>query len=257
MVKGISEITFIQVGSGRGHPIKGAVPVEEQVVLSVNAIDLVGLMCTPLMLDDLAVGFLFNEGLIDGMANVADVRVCGTGRCVDVWLNRDIDPPTFRTITSGCSGGTTFESLVDARQPVPSKTRVTSRQIGVLMRQLQAAGELYRRSRGIHTSALAEGENLVCLAEDVGRHNTLDKISGYCLRRGQPTADRILLTTGRVSSEMLAKAARMAVPVVASMTSPTSLSVELAQAWDVALIGYVRGSTLRIYAGAHRVEIEA
>lgn len=257
MIKGISEVTFIQVGPGDGHPIDGAVPVEEQIVLTVNAIDLVGLRCTPVMLEDLAAGFLFNEGLIDGMADVADVRVCGTGRCVDVWLNQDIEPPAMRTITSGCSGGTTFESLVDASQPVSSDLTVTPDQIVALMRQLRAAGELYRRSRGIHTSALAHGENLVCLTEDVGRHNTLDKISGCCLRRGQPTAGRILLTSGRISSEMLAKAARMDVPVVASMTSPTSLSVELAQAWDVALIGYVRGSTFRIYAGAHRVEIEA
>ncbi len=237
--------------------VDGAVPVEEQVVLSVNAIDLVGLRCTPLMLEDLAVGFLFNEGFIDGMADVANVRLCGTGRCIDVWLNQDIEPPAMRTITSGCSGGTTFESLVDAQQPVTSDLTVTSGQITALMRQLQAAGELYRRWRGIHTSALADGDSLVCLAEDVGRHNTLDKISGSCLRRGQPTADRILLTSGRISSEMMSKAAHMAVPVVASMTSPTSLSVELAQAWGVALIGYVRGPTFRVYAGADRVEIAA
>lgn len=253
MTEGISDVTFIQVGSGDRRRVEGAVPVEEQIVLSVNAIDLVGLRCTPVELEELAVGFLFNEGLIEGMADVANVRVCGTGRCVDVWLNKDIEPPALRTITSGCSGGTTFESLVDAQHPIVSDLTVTPGQIAALMRQLQAAGELYRCSRGIHTSALAEGDRLVSLAEDVGRHNTLDKIAGCCLRRGQPMADRILLTSGRVSSEMLSKAAQMAVPVVASMTSPTSLSVELAQAWDVALIGYVRGPTFRIYAGAHRV----
>ena len=232
-------------------------PVEEQIVLTVNAIDLVGLMCTPVMLEDLAVGFLFNEGMIDGIGDVADVRVCGTGRCVDVWLNKDVAAPTFRTITSGCSGGTTFEGLVEAREPLTSGLTVTASQMAALMRQLQAAATLYRRSRGIHTSALADGEDLVCLAEDVGRHNTLDKISGSCLRRGQPTANRILLTSGRISSEMLSKAARMAVPVVASLTSPTSLSVELAQAWGVALIGYVRGPTFRIYTGADRIDIGA
>jgi FdhD protein len=257
MTKGISEVTFVQVGSNHSDSVEGAVPVEEQVVLSVNAVDLVGLMCTPLRLEDLAVGFLFNEGLIDGMADVADVRVCGTGRCVDVWLNKDVDAPTFRTITSGCSGGTTFEGLVEARQPLTSDLTVAASQVAALMRQLQAAATLYRQARGIHTSALADDDTLVCLAEDVGRHNTLDKISGACLRRGEPTADRILLTSGRISSEMLSKAARMAVPVVASLTSPTSLSVELAQAWGVALIGYVRGSALRIYTGAHRVEVEA
>jgi hypothetical protein len=111
----------------------------------------------------------------------------------------------------------------------------------------------HRAARGIHTSALAQGSRLLCTAHDVGRHNTVDKITGYCLQHGLPMRDRILLTSGRVSSEMLNKAARMGVPVVISHTSPTSLSVELARAWDITFIGYARGRNFRLYAGAHRL----
>jgi FdhD protein len=254
MSAGIRPTSFVQVRDGDGQGVEGAVPVEEQVVLTVNAIDLVGLMCTPVLLEELAIGFLFNEGLIDGMEDVASARACGTGRCIDVWLHKDIDPPKLRTITSGCSGGTTFESLVDTFRVVASELRVTSGQISDLMRQLQETAILYRQARGIHASALATETELLCLAEDVGRHNTLDKLTGSCLRRGLEMRDRILLTSGRVSSEMLSKAARMSVPVIVSLTSPTSLSVELALAWDITLVGYARGSGFRVYAGAQRID---
>lgn len=231
----------------------GALPVEEEVILTVNGQDLVGLMCTPTLLEELAVGFLYNEELMDGMEEVVSVRVCGSRRCVDVWLHRDVEIPTLRTLTSGCGGGTTFEDLREARPPLTGDLTVTPDQVVRLMRRLQDAAVLYRQVRGLHTSALAEGEGLLCVAEDVGRHNTVDKLAGLCLRQNRPLQDRILLTTGRVSSEMLVKAARMRTPVVISLSSPTSLSVELARLWNIALIGYARGDRFRVYAGAHRV----
>jgi len=254
MAEGIAQIAFTHVRGRTAQPMEGAAPVEERVVLNVNAAELVGLMCTPVLLEELALGFLHNEGLIGGLEDVADVRVCGSGRCVDVWLNKDIAAPVLRTITSGCSGGTTFESMVEVGQPVASDIRVAPGQIAALMRQLQDAAVLYPQARGIHVSALADGASLVCVAEDIGRHNTVDKIAGVCLRRGQPTRDRILLTSGRVSSEMLSKAARMGAPVIVSLTSPTSLSVQLAQAWGITLIGYARGRSFRVYTGLARVD---
>lgn len=236
-----------------GQWVERAVPAEEQVILTVNGLELVGLMCTPVLLEELALGFLYNEGIILGMDDVADVRVCGSGRCVDVWLHKDIEAPTLRTITSGCSGGTTFESLMEGHHPVRSPLRVTPDQVISLMGQLQKAAALYRQAHGIHTSALAEGTDLTCLAEDVGRHNTVDKLAGICLKQGLRTEGRLLLTTGRVSSEMLGKAARMGVPVVVSRTSPTSLSVKLAHVWRITLIGYARGRSFHIYAGEDRM----
>jgi FdhD protein len=246
-----ADILFYEKGTTRQEA--GALPVEEEVILTVNGQDLVGLMCTPTLLEELAVGFLYNEELIDGMEEVASVRVCGSRRCVDVWLYRDVEVPALRTLTSGCGGGTTFEDLREVRPPLESDLTVTPDQVVRLMRRLQEAAVLYRRVRGLHTSALAEGEGLLCVAEDVGRHNTVDKLAGLCLRQNQPLRDRILLTTGRVSSEMLVKAARMGTPVVISLSSPTSLSVELARLWNIALIGYARGDRFRVYAGAHRV----
>lgn len=253
MSDGLWRTSFWQWQGDKSWEVESALPVEEQILLYVNGLALVGLMCTPTALEELALGFLWNEGLVDSITEVVSVRLCGTDRCVDAWLTKDIDPPQLRTITSGCSGGTTFESLVAERPPVVSDLRVKPAQVIALMNRLQEAASLYRQAQGIHTSALADGEELICVAEDVGRHNTLDKLAGSCLRRKLTMAGRMLLTSGRVSSEMLAKAARMDVPLIVSRTSPTSLSVALARAWDITLIGYARGQGFRVYAGPRRV----
>jgi FdhD protein len=95
------------------------------------------------------------------------------------------------------------------------------------------------------------------VTEDIGRHNTLDKLYGRCLRDGIPTEGRILLATGRISAEMLSKAARMQTPIVASRSSPTTLSLGLAEAWNMTLVGYVRRDSLNVYTGASRVLADA
>jgi FdhD protein len=233
--------------------VGGVVPVEEMITLYVNAQPLVSTMCTPIQLEDLAVGFLFNEGLIETVDDVAVVELCGSGRCVDIWLEHDVEAPQLRVVTSGCSGGTTFEDVAAVRHRVESDRRVTPEVVTRLMQELSRQADLYHRSGGIHTAGVAEGERMVCIAEDIGRHNALDKVAGMCLRQGLATGEVILLTSGRVSSEMLQKVARLGVPIVVSRTSPTSLSVQLAEAWNVTLIGYTRRRSFRVYAGEERV----
>src|SRR5437762_1425660 len=119
----------------------------------------------------------------------------------------------------------------------------------LLRSPLKLAAVHYRESRGIHGAALSDGERLLVVAEDVGRHNAVDKVKGEALLRGIPTEDRILLSTGRVSSEMLLKAARMGVPLVASRTSPTEMAVALAEQLNITVCGYVRPDSLNLYAG--------
>jgi FdhD protein len=250
---GAYPVTYTGYYEAECRSVRGVVPVEELITLYVNGQPLVSLMCTPTRLEELALGFLFNEGLIEGMDDVAVLELCGGERCVDVWLEHDIETPQLRIVTSGCSGDTTFEDVSSARHRIESDLLVTPQQVTHLMQELSQVAALYRRAGGVHTAALAEGERLLCVAEDVGRHNALDKIAGHCLRQSQPMRDRVLLTTGRVSSEMVNKVARMAVPVVVSRTSPTSLSVQLARAWSIALIGYTRRRSFRVYAGAERI----
>ena len=247
------EIEFRRFESGRFQREAGHVVSEGLVRLHVNGQELATLMCSPHELDILALGFLANEGIIATQDDVRLVKVCPSQACVDVWL-RDAgrELPAHGIITSGCGGGITFSDLTAGIEPLVSNMRVTPQQLGRLLAALQGT----QRTRGVHTAALAAGETLLMVVEDVGRHNTIDRIRGKCLMQGLPTAERILLTTGRISSEMLDKAAHMQVPVVVSRTSPTSLSVALAQAWNITLVGYVRRDSLNVYAGQARVAAE-
>jgi FdhD protein len=235
--------------------VRGVVPAEAVMTLHVNGQPLIRLVCTPTHLEDLVLGFLYNEGLIKGLEDVAVIEPCSGGEGMDVWLDHDIETPVVRSITSGCSGGTTFEDVTDVEHQIESDLLVTPSQVTTWMGRLLDAAKLYRRAGGVHTTALValEGAGLVCVAEDVGRHNTLDKIAGSCLRQGKTTRDKVLLTSGRVSSEMVSKVAHMGVPVIVSRTSPTTLSIDLAQAWGLTLIGYTRRRSFRVYAGSERI----
>jgi FdhD protein len=188
---------------------------------------------------------------------VEDVRVCEHGDNVDVWLNRSVEQPTSWRRTSGCTGGIT---AVDALARVDvsfsgDQTEFPPEAIEQLVEQLFDAQVLYRETGGVHTSALSDGNKIVVSAEDIGRHNTLDKIAGLCLMKSISPTTRILITTGRISSEMLQKAARLNAPILISRTSPSSLSIEMAERYGITLIGYARTHRFNVYTNPRRVEL--
>lgn len=240
--------------AGQRFSIDGQVIEEGLVRIHVNGLELATLMCTPHELDQLALGFLRAEGIIQTCQDVRLVHVCPSRTCVEVWLHKaEVELPGRPILTSGCGGGVTFDDLSQRVPPVASQRQFEPQQILNGMQQLMAAATLYKETRGVHTSVLSDGERLLAVAEDVGRHNTVDKLWGYCLQHAIDPAGQLLLATGRISSEMLNKAAKMGAPVVASHTSPTSLSVRLAQEWNILLIGYVRGRSFNVYAGEWRL----
>ncbi|NTU55329.1 MAG: formate dehydrogenase accessory sulfurtransferase FdhD [Anaerolineales bacterium] len=229
--------------------------VETPVSLTVNGKVWLTFMCTPVHLEELAVGFLYNEGIIESMDEVVDVRLCEHGDNVDVWLNRSVEQPESWRRTSGCTGGVTAVDLL-AKPNVHfgwNRLEVQPEAIGELVEQLFESQSLYRKTGGVHTSALSDGERTLLAAEDIGRHNTLDKIAGLCLRNNTWPENRILITTGRISSEMLQKAARMDAPILISRTSPSSLSIEMAERYGITLIGYARRHRFNVYSNPQRV----
>jgi len=227
------------------------VPSEMELTIYVNQQELVTILCTPIKLNYLVLGFLYGEGIISGDGDVASMRVCEDEALADVRLrDSGYKLPTQRTLTSGCGGGAVFKT---DGQRVDSDFVAAPTQALSLMKQLQEQMELYRFSGGVHTSALSDTGSLLVVAEDIGRHNTLDKIMGECLVRGISTGDRLLLTTGRVSSEMLLKAAKMQVPIVVSRHSPTGRAVALACDLGIALAGHARGSRLLVYSHPERL----
>jgi FdhD protein len=229
--------------------------VETPVSLTVNGEVWLTFMCTPVNLEALAVGFLYNEGIIEKMSEVEDARVCEHGDNIDVWLNHEAKQPTSWRRTSGCTGGVTAVDLL-AKPNVSlngNNLKIQPEMIGYLVELLFEAQSLYRKTGGVHTSALCDGERILLSAEDIGRHNTLDKIAGLCLMEDIWPEVRILITTGRISSEMLQKAAQLNVPILISRTSPSSLSIEMAERYGITLIGYARKHRFNVYSNTQRV----
>jgi FdhD protein len=245
---------YLSIDGNGAQKIEGDIVSEGLVCISVNGEELATFMCTPTDLDKLALGFLYNEGIIQKMEDVRQLHISKETTCVDVWLhNLDFERPSRAIITSGCGGGITFDDLSGKHEPLQSDLTADPAQLADLMQQVLLGASSYRKARGIHTAALAEGEQILLQVEDVGRHNCLDKLSGAALQAGLSTQDRILISSGRISSEMINKAHRLQTPIVCSRTSPTSLSVALAEVWNMTIVAYLRQKRMRVYANPQRL----
>jgi FdhD protein len=228
-------------------------PREVAVTIYVDREELATLMCMPDRLSFLAVGFLRAEGIIQSLDDIAMMRVCDREQTIDVRLMRPRGPRRERRIlTAGCGGGVTFDDGTAPRR-VTADLRLEPRQILECMRQLLVCHDGTGRRRGTQSSALADGDRLLVVSEDVGRHNTLDKIWGECMFKRIETAGKMLLSTGRLSSEMMLKAGKMNVPVAVSLNSATERAVQLAKEMGITAVGYARGGRLTAYSRPDRL----
>lgn len=252
-VSGISRpIDYYKYSDGNWQKSSTVVPREVAFTIFVNNQELVTTLCTPIKLNCLVLGYLISEKVIQEVADVERMRVCESESLADVQIKRaDFVLPNKRILTSGCGGGVSLSN--SEPEKISSSFSVTPPQISNLMKQLLEDAELYRIAGGIHTSVLCDNNKILIKAEDIGRHNTLDKILGESRLIKQSTTNKIICTTGRLSSEMVLKIARMEVPVVASLTSPTERALELAQKLGITLIGYATGTHFSAYSCPERL----
>lgn len=253
--------------------VDGGVVVEEPLEIRLNGQTVAVLMRTPGLEKELAVGFCLGEGLVSDLMDIALVRHCGRavpdevaeGDALDISRNQvDVTllpsaPAASRQvevaqlIRSGC-GRADAATLAEDLEQVKAEIRVRVDRLPTLLGQMTRRQEAYRVAGGIHAAAMFDAfgrTTVVC--EDVGRHNAVDKAVGYCLLRGIPLQDKVLMSTGRASYDMVVKAVRMGIPIVASISSPTSLAVELADALNCTLLGYLRGKRLNVYTHQWRI----
>lgn len=249
-------IRYYQITPDRWEDNSTDVIVETPVSLTINSEVWLTFMCTPVHLEAMAVGFLYNEGIINSREEIADVRLCPAGDNVDIWLHKTVEKPEQWRRTSGCTGGVTSVDNEPERASLAPNLNggtLSADKVGNLIGQLFESQELYRSTGGVHTSALTDGRDAWVVAEDIGRHNTLDKIAGRLLLEELTFNRRFLLTTGRISSEMLQKAARLTASIVISRTSPSSLSIQLANQLGITLIGYARRNRFNVYTHPNRI----
>lgn len=232
---------------------------EYPLTIYLNGEELVTLLCTPDHLQELAVGFLYSEGFLQGYEDIVRLRLEQEEGLlyVDTRARPVLAERMFgkRTISSGCGRGTVFYQATDALGLVPLKSslRVPREEIGRHVREMQERAFLYRSTGGAHCAALATRDRFLFMREDIGRHNAVDKVTGECLSRGLPAHDKVLLTTGRLSSEIVVKTVRARIPVLVSRSAPTGLAVAYAEKAGLTLVGFARGPRLNVYAHPERV----
>jgi len=234
---------------------------ETPLTIYLNGEELITLVTTGDANRELALGFLLSEGFLKSQEDLKSIREDSDGGSVEIEVTGDLSMVhqlwEKRTVTSGCGKGTTFYSVLDSlhSNPVVSDLTVTPQQIYSLMKELNRQSELYRDTRGVHNSALATGDEILIFRDDIGRHNAVDKIRGAAFLEDVALDDKMLITTGRLSSEIVIKVAKMGVPILISRSAPTSLALDLAGRVNLTLVGYVRGERLNIYTGSERVAI--
>ncbi|MGD2206776.1 MAG: formate dehydrogenase accessory sulfurtransferase FdhD [Anaerolineae bacterium] len=261
--------------------IETGVVVEEPLEIRVNRQAVAVLMRTPGMEKELAAGFCLGEGLVAELMDIALVRHCGRAvpdnasegaskeavegdaldesrNLVDVTLMPGAREPAegfarVQLIRAGC-GRTEVSTLTKNLTPVEADVCVQWETLPRLLGQITRRQAAYRAAGGIHAAAVFDTSGqVIVVCEDIGRHNAVDKAAGYCLLRGIPLRDKMLVSTGRASYDMVAKGVRLGVPILVSISSPTSLAVELAEALNCTLLGYLRGKKLNIYTHGWRI----
>ena len=269
----IRDIQVLRVTGQMSDAGRDCVAIEEPLEIGLNTYAEGGpvhqtisvTMRTPGEDAELAVGFLFSEGIVEKMSQVEAISGHGdnrievtlaAGHCPDVTrLQRNF----YTTSSCGVCGKASIEALrtIGAEKLPSGSMRVDQTTLRGLPGTLSESQAVFKQTGGLHAAALFDSSGkLLRVREDVGRHNALDKLIGACLRAGEtPLRERILLLSGRISFELVQKAVRAQVPVIAAIGAPSSLAIELATEYGVTTVGFLRDNRFNVYSGRDRIEM--
>jgi len=216
------------------------------------------LLCTPGDFKALTIGYLYSEGFIN---KITDIKSIGFKKNNLVYVRTkeavDFNQAIFgkRILASGCGKAAVFysEAGPGSYKSIKSSLKISADKTLKLIREMGQNGSLYNKTGAAHIAALADKNKILILKEDIGRHNAVDKVLGQALMAKKPLKNKILLTSGRVTSEIIRKALRQQIPIMASPSAPTDLAVRLAQDFGLTLIGFARGLRLNVYTYPERI----
>jgi FdhD protein len=274
---------FVLDGSPQAleHPVRfkeDVLAVEEPLEIRLGEMSFAVTMRTPGDDFDLVAGFLVSEGIISEPGQLVSERFCAgenedgvqTFNVVDAQLRPDVErPATGRNVYTSSSCGICGTDSIEAvrkssrHSPKDDPLTVPVRALADLPDKLREAQAVFSKTGGVHAAGLFrihdDGRTeLLCLREDVGRHNAVDKVVGWALRSGQlPLSGTVLQVSGRASFELVQKAAMAGIPVLSAVSAPSSLAAELADESGITLVGFSRGHSLNAYAGRWRIREEA
>ena len=273
MTKRLHPVGITRVAENATTAARDMAAAEEPLEIRLNGAPFAVIMRTPGADRDLTAGFLLAERIISGPDDLGTIRHCTDPQAGDLQNVINVTLAgvvaerlgeilsTRRAVTSstscGICGRQTIDDLLEAMPRIPAGFRITRRVVEGLSDRLRAAQVVFDETGGLHAAGLFDAQGvLVANAEDVGRHSAVDKvIGGQLLLERLPLNDRILFVSGRTSFEIVQKAIVAGIPIVASVSAPSSLAVALAADAGMSLLGFVRGRSFNIYSGSERVEL--
>ncbi|MCR4435336.1 MAG: formate dehydrogenase accessory sulfurtransferase FdhD [Clostridiales bacterium] len=236
--------------------------VEYPLTLFINGVEFITLLCTPRSLKELVVGFLYSEGIISSKDDLEDIRINEASGRADVYTgNKDLyyyqgdRLNAKRTVTTACGRQKSIiynvvDLLGTESDKIHSCVDYTADEILDLANRFNKKSELFITTGGVHSCALCDKKDFIIFEEDIGRHNALDKILGGALLRDIRLEDKMIITSGRISSEMIIKVVKSKIPVLVSRSAPTNVAVDMARKYNLRLMGFARGNRMNVYSGA-------
>lgn len=259
------QISQIDLSGQKVEQRRDFVAEEAPLHIFLNQTHYVTILCSPSRLKELSIGHLLSEGVLKSVEEIQEIRLEKGGKCrirlrpgIDAEKRVSISQPFTRLIVSACGSPDYWplSKLIDrlVLPKVPLGLTVKARTISQSVRRLNTLAETFRKTGGVHIAALysAYGE-LMAFAEDVGRHNAVDKVIGAGVSKNLDFENSFLASSGRLTGDIVLKAARMRIPIVASMTAPIDSGVEAARRTGITLIGFVRGKRMNIYTYPDRI----
>jgi FdhD protein len=247
----------------QGAMIEETVSVATEIPFTIvaNDTEIATLMCTPLNLEELTVGFLFTSGFISGMKDIKSYRCDEQMWRADVDLENDPDSELLekRLYAAGCGRGVIYASATEfaSSDPLENDLVIDGERIVEITKYLQTCSELYRATGGVHTAVLStKGETPHIMADDIGRHNAVDKVIGRGLIDNTDFSKTLIASTGRISSEILHKAKKSGIPIIVSRGAPTHQTILMAREMNMTIVGFARGGGFTIYTAPERVKLQ-
>ncbi|MBU1122863.1 MAG: formate dehydrogenase accessory sulfurtransferase FdhD [Candidatus Omnitrophota bacterium] len=226
------------------------VVTEIPLKIKINRKKLLTLICLPSDLEDLIYGFLFSNGIIQKDEDIKKLNINTNNSSINVTLTKPIKiKKTDKTYAS--SGSKEFDQIAKNKR-ITAVFKISASYIIKLTRDFLNKSDIYSKTGGVHSAALTDGKKIMIFKDDIGRHNAIDKIIGEMLRKNISSDNKALLTSGRVSSEIIAKIHRAGVPVIISKSAPTDRAIDLAKKGGVTLIKAAK-SSVNVYCNEGRV----
>jgi FdhD protein len=250
------ELNITRINNGLRENLLDLIIEEIPLDVFVNSEFYAALMCTPLEVKELAIGFLFSEGVISSMDSIKSIDHPFENRlCVILNHEINVDPSSVRAITSGCGKGSVHVISLEegSLKPIESNCSFSAADILKLMKEFNSKSDLFKQTGGVHSCCICSGESILLFSEDIGRHNALDKVVGKALLSSLDLTDKFVMTTGRISSDIVVKVAKAGIQIIVSHSAPTSLALSIAKAANITIIGFTRGSRMNIYCNDHRL----